>query len=113
MFNALEDIFTQATAGGSPTEKVTHISTLTDLLGVGANIVIAIAFSMSLVGLAYGFVLYVMSTGDPKNTQKAFQLVLYSLIGLVVTVLSFALKTAFINTVGVTDANYTNALPTF
>ena len=58
--------------------------------------VIGIAGVMSLIFIVYGGIMYITSTGDPGRVKKAKDMIMYSLIGLVIVGLSFAI-TAFVS----------------
>lgn len=65
-----------------------------------ANLVnwfIGVAGFISVIFLVYGGIQYMTSSGDPSKTQKAKQMIIYSLIGLAIVALSIAI-TAFVTT---------------
>lgn len=74
---------------------------LSQLYGFIGNLVMAVAFSLSIVSLAYGCVLLITSTGDPKGAQKAYTYIMYSVVAGIASLLMYALRTVFFNTVGV------------
>jgi hypothetical protein len=88
-------------------------SSMSTLFAAGINIVLAIGFSLSIIGLGYACVLYIMSSGDPKAIQKAGSYAVYSVIGALVVFLAFAIKTVLINALGIQEPSLTNALPNF
>lgn len=66
-----------------------------------ANIFIVVALGLSVLALAFGFISIATGSGDPKNTQKAQQAILWGGIGLGVSFLAYALKTALIASMGI------------
>ena len=71
------------------------------------NWFIAIAGVVSAIFLVYGGVSYITSAGEPSKTQKAKQMILYSLIGLVIVGLSIAI-TAFVSNIIRQNTSYLN-----
>lgn len=55
------------------------------------NAIIGVAGIISVVFIVVGGIQYITSTGDPGKTKKAKDTILYSLIGLVICALSFAI----------------------
>lgn len=88
-----------ARADGMPAELIgpngvfTHI-TNTVLYAVGI---------ISVVMLIYGGLRYVISGGDSKKVTDAKNTILYAIIGLVISILAFAIVNFVINTITGTD----------
>jgi hypothetical protein len=79
MFKSLITIIAQV---ANPFPKVTaNGSFITNLL----NIIFGIFGAVTLLFIVIGGFRYVISSGDPKNTAKAKNTIIYALIGLVVT----------------------------
>ncbi len=58
-----------------------------------ANIAIIISAGLATVSLAYSFVMYVTSAGDPKAAQKASRALTWGIIALIVTMVAWGIKT--------------------
>jgi len=88
-------------------------TSVSEILGLVLNIMMGVSFSISLISIAYAGILYVNSSGDPKNAGKAWQGFLWGSITGMVTLGIFVIKNAFVSLLGVTNPNITNAVPTF
>lgn len=55
------------------------------------NIVFTLAGSIATIFIIVGALRYALATGDPQKLEQAKKTVLYAIVGLVVTVLAFAL----------------------
>ncbi|HBY09726.1 hypothetical protein A2473_00600 [candidate division WWE3 bacterium RIFOXYC2_FULL_42_13] len=78
----------------------------TDLAGLAvmfANVAVIIGAGVSLIGLAYSFVTYVTGGGDPKTVQRAQRSTTWSIIGLVVSLAAWGIKTILFNLLNVKD----------
>lgn len=87
-------IFAQTLCGpqGSATDCHVPQATLTadTLRTVAGNVFIVIGL-LSVIFLIVGGFRYAISGGDPNNLKQAKETVLYSIIGLVVSILAFTL----------------------
>ncbi|MBQ3432908.1 hypothetical protein IJG22_01255 [Candidatus Saccharibacteria bacterium] len=83
-----------------------------DLITNSISWVIGIAGAVALIFVVYGGISYTTSAGDPNKLQKAKQIILYALIGLIIVALAEAI-TAFISSM-IRDADnaasYTNQI---
>lgn len=57
----------------------------------GLQLVFGIAGAAAMIVIAYGGLKYVLSAGDPAQTAKAKDAILYALIGLAVCIASISL----------------------
>lgn len=64
------------------------------------NIVSFIAFGVSFVMLAFSFVQFTISTGDPKKVEKPKSALTWSIIGLVLALALQAIKSILIDILG-------------
>ena len=81
------------------------------ILGLILNIMLGVSFSISLISIAYAGILYVNSSGDPKNASKAWQGFLWGALTGMVTLGIFVIKNAIVALFGVTNPNIINAVP--
>lgn len=94
---------------GAPNEvKLSGFTTIYSFMSVIINVVIGGVFSLACITLAYGFVQFAMSKGDPKDSEKARFAVEWSLVAMLIALLSVALKIAFFKAAGVTGALNSN-----
>jgi len=77
-----------------------------ELLTVAVNLVTVIGFGISFIMLAYSFIQFVVSTGDPKRTQKAQQAMMWSIIGMLVISLLQGIKYLIKDFLGVQEGPY-------
>lgn len=70
------------------------------VLSTAVGTVSIIAFGASFVMLAYSFILFITSTGDPKAIEKPQSAVVWSIIGLVLATLLRGIKVILLNTLG-------------
>ena len=95
----------------SPLDDVSGIESMSNVLAMVMNLVVAVGFSVTMITLAYSMVQYVLSGGDPKLTKKAWNTFIWSVIAAVVTLSSFAIKQIFARGIGVADPEILNAVP--
>lgn len=70
------------------------------------NVMIGVTFALSIVGIAYSFLQFVLSRGDKKLVEKAKTGLTWSVAVFILTFLIVALKRVFFNLIGVsTDLN--------
>jgi hypothetical protein len=72
----------------------THLSntvTLDTLIRYGESALFAIAVIAALFFLTWGGILWTTSGGDKEKVDKARKTIIYAIIGLVVTVLAYAI----------------------
>ena len=74
---------------------------LTGLAVMFANVAIIIGAGVSLIGLTYSFVIYVTSGGDPKSVQRAQRAATWSILGFVVSLAAWGIKTVLVNLLNV------------
>ncbi|OGC39071.1 hypothetical protein A3K42_00685 [candidate division WWE3 bacterium RBG_13_37_7] len=81
-------------------------------LAIAFNVVMGIGIGIGFASLAYAFILYILSQGDPKAVQRAFNAVTWSIIAICVTIGSWLAKNLALNALGVTDSSLIN-IPNF
>ncbi|HLB51505.1 hypothetical protein A3F07_01210 [candidate division WWE3 bacterium RIFCSPHIGHO2_12_FULL_38_15] len=95
----------------SISDTLKNQTSIGDILGLILNIMMGVSFSISLLSIAYAGILYVNSSGDPKNASRAWQGFLWGAITGMVTLGIFVIKNALVALLGVTNPNITNAVP--
>ena len=94
MSNIINIIANGATKAQTGLEKVNTGKNSTDLegqIGTIINAVIGFIGIVAVVVIIIGGVNYTTSQGDPAKTKKAKDTILYGVIGLVVSLLAFAI----------------------
>lgn len=97
MFDELNKVYQQVNPGFNPAPG---LGTPQGFSGFVANLMIAIAISMSFIMMAWAFVQFLLTQGDPKNIQKAHRALWYSIVALLVSALAVAIKSAFFRSIG-------------
>ena len=89
-----------ARAEGMPTELIGDNGVFSRL----TNTILLIVGLISVIMLVYGGLRYILSGGDSKKVTDAKNTILYAIIGLIISLLAFALVTFVLNSVvGITN----------
>ena len=89
-----------ARADGMPTELIGDNGVFSRL----TNTILLIVGLISVIMLVYGGLRYILSGGDSKKVTDAKNTVLYAIIGLIISLLAFAIVNFVLNSVvGVTN----------
>lgn len=86
-----------ARADGVPSELIGPTGVFTQI----TNIVLYAVGAISVIMLIYGGLRYVISGGDSKKVTDAKNTILYAIIGLIISILAFAIVHFVINAVTV------------
>lgn len=86
-----------ARAEGMPRELVGDSGVFTRI----TNTVLMVVGLISVIMLVYGGLRYITSGGDSKKVTDAKNTILYAIIGLIICVLSYAIVTFVLTTIGV------------
>lgn len=76
---------------------------LAELAIVFANVFLIIGAGLSTIGLAYSFVLYLTSGGDPKAVQRAQRALFWSLVAMLVSAIAWGVKAVLFTMLDVKD----------
>lgn len=71
-----------------------------DTIQTAFNIVLGIAAALCLLIITIAGVQYIVSQGDPQQTAKAKNTIIYAVIGLIIVITAFSLVAFVINGVG-------------
>ena len=89
-----------ARADGMPTELIGDNGVFSRL----TNTILLIVGLISVVMLVYGGLRYILSGGDSKKVTDAKNTILYAIIGLIISLLAFAIVNFVLNSVvGITN----------
>lgn len=94
-----------ARADGMPTELVGPNGTFTNI----TNTILYAVGIISVIMLVWGGIRYIISGGDSKKVTDAKNTVLYAIIGLVISVLAYAIVNFVLNTLGTSQYDVTQA----
>jgi len=89
------------------------ITTFAEAFGVIMNVVLGIGISLTVIYLIFGGIQYIMSRGDQKATQEARQSLTNAVIGFIVVVGAFTIKTILGSAIGADGATVTEITPDF
>lgn len=76
------------------------------MINIAVNVVSVIAFGVSLVMLAYAFVQYIISTGDPKRLVNPKNALTWSILGLILSLSLFTIKQLILGLLGLNSGNF-------
>ena len=96
MYRYLDGVMSGLGGGGG------SITTVAGFVSLLANIFVVAALGVSITTLAYGFVLYTISSGDQKAIARAQTAVTWSVLGFIIAAISFVLKAVFLSAMGIT-----------
>jgi hypothetical protein cdiviTM7_00647 len=89
-----------ARAEGMPTELIGDNGVFSRL----TNTILLIVGLISVIMLVYGGIRYILSGGDSKKVTDAKNTILYAIIGLIISLLAFAIVNFVLNSVvGITN----------
>lgn len=111
----IEVVGSQSTATGEDVETQTNfdlsqiwsgfsIKTPTNITGLGGivarivQLLVELIGALAVLGIVIGGIQYITSGGDPSKAEKAKKTLLYSIIGLVLAILSLTITIVIINT---------------
>ena len=98
MFDLLGQVMNSFVSGD---RAVKQFSSIQGVVIAIANVFIIIAVGLSVVSMAFSFIQFVTSTGDPKLVEKAEQSILWAVIGFVVAFAAYAIKEIIVRMIGV------------
>jgi len=82
---------TQASSGANAAAPTGSPTSLTGLFQTITNVIIYVVGAIAVIMLVVGGLQYVLSNGDSKRVEGAKNTILYSIIGIVVAVLGYAI----------------------
>jgi hypothetical protein len=109
MFDFVESVVNDAVVNED--EKVGHITTVSDILAGVANFMMAVSFSLSIIGFGYAMIQFIMSSGDPKAIDKATKAAIWSLVTGIVTMMLWGIRIALLRAANITDSDILEEKP--
>lgn len=85
------------------TIALTNIQTLKDVFALAINIILGIGVALTVIFLILGGIQYMTSKGDQKAAQEARTSLTNAIIGFIVVVGAFTIRTILANIIGATD----------
>ncbi len=99
MFDSINRVFDHVDVGYSP--RLIRIQSVSHLVSMAINVIMAVGFSLSIVMIAYSMYMYVVSGGNPDKTKKAWQTFIYAVIAAAISLGAVALKEIVLRGYGV------------
>ncbi len=84
----------------TPTIINLSVDTLPEILGLAINIVLGIGVALTIVFLILGGIQYITSKGDQKAAQEARTSLTNAVIGFIVVIGAFTIRTVLLNIIG-------------
>lgn len=78
-----------------------YSGSLQDVFTVVANVLIFVVGAISIIMIIIGGLKYVLSSGDPSKVNSAKNTILYSLVGVSLAILSYAMVNYVIGQFGI------------
>lgn len=111
MFTDLKNVLGQNAI--TDNERLTQFDDLTTIISVLINFFIAVGFSLSMIGIAYAFIQFIMSKGDPKVQKVARDALTFSIVAMLISLLIVGIKVAVFSAAGVVSGNIIGNDPGF
>ena len=83
------------------------------LFGIILNLMLGLGIVVTLIGLMLSGIMFLTSRGDPKATEKAKSSLTYSILGMVLALGAFSVKTLIFTSLGVVSPELEGATPGF
>lgn len=87
------------TAGGNSDVKIPQVS-VTQIVGNILNMVYIVVGIVAVIMLLYASILYLTANGEPAKAKKAMDTIIFSVLGLVVVIVAFAITNFVVKAVG-------------
>ncbi len=88
----------QASSGGTGiTNPLTGVNTIPELVAKVLSAVIGLIGILAVASFVYGGILYLTSAGNEEQSNKAKKVLGYSVMGLIVSILSYVIVNTVIN----------------
>lgn len=87
-----------------------NINSLADAMALAINIVLGIGISLTVIFLILGGIQYITSKGDQKAAQEARTSLTNAVIGFIIVVGAFTIRTILANLLDVGDVNLDNSI---
>ena len=106
--NQLKDILVGVVQAATPTnvQKITlPFNNLADVFGFLVNVVLGVGIAVTIVFLILGGIQYITAKGDQKAAGAAREALTNAVIGFIVVIGAFTIRTILLNVIGSTTSN--------
>src|SRR3989344_1427453 len=104
-----------ASRGGDIPSDVNRIDlgvqTLAEAFGIAINIVLGIGIALTIIFLILGGIQYITSKGDQKAAQEARTSLTNAVIGFIVVIGAFTIKTVMVSILGASGGGVEEPVP--
>ncbi|OGC47808.1 hypothetical protein A2886_00270 [candidate division WWE3 bacterium RIFCSPHIGHO2_01_FULL_42_13] len=90
---------------------ITNITSLTDVFTLAVNVVLGIGISLTIIFLILGGIQYITSKGDQKAAQEARTSLTNAVIGFIVVIGAFTIKTVMVSILGASGGGVEEPVP--
>lgn len=103
LFSLIKTAWAVANAANTtpPADPLSRFGNLGDVLGFVMNVVFYVGIAMTIIFLIMGGLRYVTSGGSKEGTEAARGMITSAVIGFIVVVGAFAIKTILVSVLGV------------
>ena len=103
MFTELENTINSITGGPSSDQAVPQIGSILSIAVIISNFFRIVGMGLAVVAMAYSFIMFASSTGDPDKIEKAQQGLLWSGVGIFVTLIAWVIKGILLRKFGISE----------
>ena len=104
----MSDVFSilKNSLNGLPESPDNRWDDISSVLPVMVNLIVIIAFGVSFITFAYSFIQFVTSSGDPKKLEKPRSALVWSLAGMLLSGMLFALRRVLLQLLGISPSEF-------
>ena len=107
--NLLTKVYAQNTEVQKPS---IGINSLADAFALAINVVMGVGISLTIIFLILGGIQYMTAKGDQKAAQEARTSLTNAVIGFIVVIGAFTIRTILLNLLGAETVNIQDVTPT-
>ena len=115
--NKLLDIITGSTVAAGTSTNVVAINlpfkNLADVFGFLINVVLGVGIAVTIIFLILGGIQYITARGDQKAAGAARESLTNAVIGFIVVIGAFTIRTILLSMLGLENVGVTNITPVF
>lgn len=107
--NLLTKVYAQNTEIQKPSIGITSLA---DAFALAINVVMGVGISLTIIFLILGGIQYMTAKGDQKAAQEARTSLTNAIIGFIVVIGAFTIRTILLNLIGAGTVNIEDVTPT-
>ena len=98
-----QQVYAQAVDTKVNTIQLGNISSLADAFGLAINVILGVGVALTIIFLILGGIQYITSKGDQKAAQDARTSLTNAVIGFIVVIGAFTIRTVLLSVIGVDE----------